>query len=98
MDAPNISVSTQVSDTGGIFTVIGSGFTPNGTVHVRVVDDALNTVWFDQSADQNGELNFQQPIQCSSGALHFSANDGRPDPNDLTGTLWSNTFDIPCPQ
>ena|SRR5947209_20317662 len=98
MDAPNISVSAQATDTGGVFTVIGSGFTPNSTVHIRVVDDALKTLWFNQSADENGELNLQQPIDCIPGDLHFSANDGRPNPDDLTGTLWSNTFNIPCPQ
>jgi hypothetical protein len=29
--------------------------------------------------------------------LHFSANDGRPNRNDQTGTLWSNTVTASCP-
>lgn len=95
--APTITVSAQADDISITFTVNGSGFTPNNTVHVRVVDDALNTIWFTQSADDNGNLNLQQPIACTLGELHFSANDERPDPNNATGTLWSNTFDIPCP-
>ena len=95
--APTITVSAQADDTGITFTVSGSGFTPNSTVHIRVVDDALNTLWFTQSADESGVLNLQQPIDCTAGTLHFYANDERPDPNDATGTLWSNTFDIPCP-
>ena len=90
--APTVTVSAQVGDTGPMFTVSGSGFTPNSTVHVRIVDDALNTLWFTQSADASGNLNMQQPINCTPGALHFSANDERPNPNDATGTLWSNTL------
>jgi hypothetical protein len=67
-------------------------------VRIRVVDDALNERDTHQSADGSGHLNARLPIPCNSGlGLHFSATDGRPDSSDLTGFLWSNTFNIPCP-
>ena len=94
MDVPNIRVSTD----GSTFTVSGSGFTSGSTVHIRVVDDQPNELFFIQSADGDGFLNAQLTIRCIAGlALHFSANDGRPNSEDITGTLWSNTFTIPCP-
>ena len=33
----------------------------------------------------------------SGETMHFSATDGRLDPHDLTGFLWSNTLAIPVP-
>jgi hypothetical protein len=43
-------------------------------------------------ANRDGTLSFDEYIACHSGdALTFSATDGRDDPNDLTGILWSNT-------
>ncbi len=94
MDAPNIRVSTA----GSTVTVTGSGFTSGSTVHIRVADDQANEGFFDQSAEGDGTLNAQLTIPCIVGLpLHFSANDGRPNPEDVTGTLWSNTFTLPCP-
>lgn len=93
-----ISVSTEGSGASSVFVVTGSGFLPNHVVHVRVVDDALATVFFQQSSDGSGQFKLRQSIQCITGlALHFSANDERPDPHDLTGTLWSNTVTTSCP-
>lgn len=95
---PSISVSTEGSGATSVFVVTGSGFLPNHLVHVRVVDDALTTLFFQQSSDGNGQFKLRQSIPCSSGlALHFSANDERADSHDLTGTLWSNTVTTSCP-
>lgn len=95
---PTISVSSQGQGGGSIFTVTGSGFLPNHTVTIRVVDDALHTLYYQQSSNSSEQLNFRQGIACNSGlGLHFSATDGRSDPQDVTGSLWSNTFTISCP-
>lgn len=95
---PSIGVSSSGSGQGSVFVIAGSGFSPNHDVRIRVVDDALNERDFHQSTDGLGRLNARLGIPCNSGlGLHFSATDGRPDPSDLTGFLWSNTFNIPCP-
>jgi hypothetical protein len=95
---PTISVTSSGSGQSSVFVVSGSGFTPNQDVRIRVVDDALNERDFHQSADGSGNLNARLAIPCAAGGgLHFSATDGRPDPSDLTGLLWSNTFTTSCP-
>jgi hypothetical protein len=95
---PTISVTSSGSGQSSVFVVSGSGFTPNHDVKIRVVDDALYENDFHQSADVSGHLNARLGVPCNSGlGLHFSATDGRPDPRDLTGVLFSNTFNIPCP-
>jgi hypothetical protein len=91
---PNITVTSEGS---GKFTVSGTAFLPSKTVHIRVVDQALNNVWFDQSSDSAGHLNAKVTLSCQTGVKqYFSVNDGRPDSSDLTGVLWSNTFTITC--
>ena len=91
---PSISVSAKGD---GSFVVSGSGFLPNTTVHIRVVDDALATIFLDRSSTAQGTLNYTTGKLCQlPGKLHFSANDGRSDRNDLTGTLWSNTVTTTC--
>jgi len=95
---PSINVSTEGSGATSVFVITGSGFLHNHAVHVRVVDDALTTVFFQQSSDGSGQFKLRQSIQCITGlALHFSANDERADPHDHTGTLWSNTVTTSCP-
>jgi hypothetical protein len=91
---PVISVQAKGD---GSFAVTGSKFLPSTTVHIRVVDDALTTRFFDQGSNPDGTVQFTTPKICVfPGRLHFSANDGRSDPHDLTGTLWSNTVDTTC--
>lgn len=86
------------SNGDGSFTISGSDFNRNATVHIRVVDDALATLWFSHTADGNGKFVFPTGRICQRrGAIHFSANDGRSNPQDLTGTLWSNTVTSSCP-
>src|SRR5579884_2737681 len=82
---PSISVSTEGSGATSVFVITGSGFLPNHVVHIRVVDDALTTVFFQQSSDGSGQFKLRQSIKCITGlALHFSANDERSDPHDHT--------------
>jgi hypothetical protein len=81
----------------GSFVVRGSGFVPNATVHIRIVDDTLTTLWCEHSADATGALEYPTGQVCQlPGLLHFSANDGRSDQHDLTGVLWSNTVTATC--
>ncbi|MBV9672634.1 MAG: hypothetical protein JO076_07390 [Verrucomicrobia bacterium] len=95
---PSIAVSSSGSGQGSVFVVTGSAFLPNKDVRIRVVDDLGNERDFHQSADGVGNLNTRLGVPCNSGLeLHFSATDGRSDPSDLTGFLWSNTFNVPCP-
>lgn len=90
---PSISVIRQ----GGAFKVIGSAFTAGSRVTVRVADDFLNpNLFFQTTATSEGVIEESYNIPCQPGRLHFSANDGRANSQDLTGTLWSNTFTISC--
>lgn len=92
---PVISVA---SDGKGAFTVTGTGFLGSATVRIRVVDDALAEKDFYQSSVPDGSLQFPTGKICVfPGQLHFSATDGRPDKDDLTGVLWSNTVTSTCP-
>ena len=84
----------------GSFVVSGSNFLPNATVHIRVVDGALgNNIFLTDTSTQEGKLQgFPTGKICQRpGQLFFSANDGRNDQHDLTGTLWSNTVTTNCP-
>jgi hypothetical protein len=95
---PIISITSSGSGEGSMFVVSGTGFSPNRDVRIRVVDDVLSERDFHQSSDGLGKLNARLGIPCVSGlGLHFSATDGRPDPSDLTGVLWSNTVNTSCP-
>lgn len=92
---PSISV---LANGDGSFVVSGANFLPGATVHIRVVDAALTTVWFDQTSSPQGTLQYPTGKICQRpGQLSFSANDGRCDQQDHTGTLWSNTATTTCP-
>lgn len=91
---PTISVSLPQFQT---FLVQGSGFLPEKLVTIRVGDDALNpNLFYNTTATATGSISMTLFIPCSLGRLHFSANDGRQDSSDLTGTMWSNTATISC--
>jgi hypothetical protein len=98
---PTTRPSIAVQGKGdGSFVVTGSGFLPAATVHIRVVDGPFgNSVFFTDTSDPAGKLTgFMTGKICQRpGQLFFSANDGRADPTDLTGTLWSNTVTTNCP-
>jgi LGFP repeat len=94
----NLSVSSSGKGASSSYAIKGTGFQPNGTVSVRVVDDTLKTLYFTQRASASGVIDLKQPIPTVSGLpLHFSATDGRPDPRDVTGMLWSNTVTLVSP-
>jgi hypothetical protein len=95
---PQITVRSESAGAGSVFVVEGTGFVSGSTVTVRIVDDAFTQQNRQQSADANGNLSMRISLPCLSGlGLHFSATDSRPDGSDLTGVLFSNTFDISCP-
>jgi hypothetical protein len=92
------SISVQANGDGS-FVVSGKSFSAQATVHIRVVDGALGTtVFFTDTATSAGELTgFKTGKICQrAGQLFFSANDERSDPQDHTGTLWSNTITTTC--
>jgi hypothetical protein len=91
------TISNVVNKGAGNFEVKGSGFLKSHAVHLRVVNDAtFASNSYTGSSDGSGSLDMMITIPgLSSGTLlDFSANDERPDPSDITGTLWSNTFKI----
>lgn len=93
---PSISVSRQ----GATFTLTGSGFLPNHTLLIRVVDPATFAGnYYNTSSDGAGKLNFSLTPPCPpSGQLACSASDSRsvPTSQDHTGMLWSNTVTLAC--
>ena len=93
---PIVGVAYQGPPSGAKFTVTGSQFLANHVVHTRVVNTAnLVTVFFDTTSDSSGRINQQISFPCAPGVnLAFSANDERDDPDDLSGTLFSNTFTL----
>jgi hypothetical protein len=93
-NAPTISVSSPQSKT---FLVQGSGFKPGAQIAIRVADDALSpNLFYNTTATASGTISTTLSIPCGPGRLHFSANDGRRNPSDRTGTLWSNTVTMSC--
>jgi hypothetical protein len=94
--APHIDVA--YSSNGPTFTVTGNNFLANHPVYVRVVDDpTFKSSFFQTQSNGSGYIAPPLPITIPvlpSQSLTFTANDGRPDPNDRTGTLWSNPVTI----
>lgn len=95
---PVISVASTGANSTAAFTMKGTGFKPSTSVTIRVVDDALQTLTFHKNSTASGLLSWQQPIPVIGGFyLHFSATDNRSNPQDPTGSLWSNTVTIIAP-
>jgi hypothetical protein len=92
---PHIEVEAKGD---GSFKITGTGFLPNATVHIRMADDAFHMIWLQQSSTGTGQLEFITGKICQRpGYLHFSANDGRIDPQDpMRGPLWSNFATSTC--
>ncbi|MGX2029741.1 tectonin domain-containing protein [Methylocaldum gracile] len=98
---PNLGVSTTGAGLETAFHVTGSGFLPNTQTTIRGVrigQDEISEYYWTTTANADGEIAADLPIPCLSGIIiNFSANDGRPDPNDLTNRFWSNTVPASCP-
>jgi len=98
---PAIAVTTEGSGTSAIFMVSGSQFLAGAAVAIRAArigDGQIPTVFFNTTSTAAGTMQMRLPIPCIFGLqLSFSANDGRPDASDLTGTLWSNTVTVGYP-
>jgi len=101
---PTISTATvNITTVGGEFKVTGQGFRRLGPIVFgiynmtkqtdvavigQVVDPTISTSTIITQGD--GSIDVSAQISCSVGdVLRFSATDGRDDPNDITGTLWS---------
>jgi hypothetical protein len=93
---PNIKVVYHPPAASARFSITGTGFVANHVVHVRGVNlSTLQTAYADTTSDSSGAIDMEADIPCAQGTeLSFSANDERPDPSDLTGTLWSNTVTV----
>ncbi len=93
---PSITVGYTGPPASAQFDIKGTGFTPSHAVRIRGVNDAnINSAFGDTNSDASGAMELKVTISCPSGTqLSFSATDGRPDGNDVTGTLWSNTVSI----
>jgi len=96
-----MSVSVQGSGLDSIYVAIGSKFNANSPVSIRVTRierGTIHDVRFNTSSDSQGRISAQLPIPCVSGLVfNFSSTDGRSNPADLTGFLWSSPVSVTCP-
>jgi hypothetical protein len=81
--------------------VTGSRFLANAQVTIRgarIGEGEIFNYYWTTSASARGSIAADLAIPCLSGIqISFSANDGRPDRNDLTNRFWSNTVPAFCP-
>ena len=94
---PHISVAYTPPPASAKFNIKGTNFLKNHVVHIRGVNDAdpQHPAFADTTSDSSGAIDFTVNIPCQPGTqLSFSANDERPDPGDVTGTLFSNTVTV----
>jgi hypothetical protein len=95
---PTIGCSTSGAD---VFTITGSGFDPNRQVTIKganILYGQVNNFYWTTNSDSAGTINQALQIPCVPGVqISFSATDGRSNPNDWTGKLWSNTVTCGCP-
>ena len=97
---PSIGVERR---DGNEFFFKGTGFLPNAPVTIRAADDQLRNEFYVTIggrrilSDASGRLDLRLVNICKGrGNLYFSANDGRKNASDRTGTLWSNTARTTC--
>jgi hypothetical protein len=102
LGAPVIAATREP---GNVFYVRGFRFQPNAPVTIRAVDGAtmqgalITSIGGQRiTARASGLMSVRLYNICSKaqGPMHFSTNDGRPNPADKTGTLWSNTVTVAC--
>jgi hypothetical protein len=98
---PVIRVAPRGSQANAEFLVSGSGFLPDVTVTIKAgwyEVDGIGNMYWDTRSDQNGDMERPCPLPCVPGLqITFTANDGRPDPDDLTDRFWSNPVQTTCP-
>ncbi|PFX35380.1 hypothetical protein COL32_30520 [Bacillus pseudomycoides] len=81
----------------GNLKVTGSNFNPNANVRIRLIVGQIGNeanVSHQSKADKTLDTEFPVTGVASGTRIWVSATDGRPDPSDLTGFLWSNTVPI----
>jgi hypothetical protein len=86
-----------------VFRVVGKNFLRDRAVTIRVANAALQNLFITHigtsriTSDARGGIDVKLSGLCKQpGALYFSANDGRKNSKDLTGTLWSGTQTVTC--
>jgi hypothetical protein len=98
---PTITVSASGGGLGTRFRVSGLGFVRRAVVTIRgsrVGDGEIHEFFWTTTADPDGIVRFDIDLPCVPGlVIHFSANDGRHNPADVTDRLWSNTVPATCP-
>jgi len=91
--ARTISVSKEVSGANLVFTVTGSGFTPNSLVVIKITAQNWQPVQFQSTAGADGTFVQKQPVIClSSFMLTFTSYEDA----DPTGTF-ANAIIMACP-
>ena len=92
---------TSGSGAGTVYKLAGSDFLPNRPVSIRgslVLDGRAVQAYAMTQSDGSGTWQYETTTGVPTGTVvHFSANDGRTNSSDFTGTLWSNTIDVTCP-
>jgi hypothetical protein len=98
---PFISVTREA---GNVFFISGTSFLANRPVAIRATDEAtLRSEIYTTiggrpiTANASGKIALRLINICKAPTnLSFSANDGRTDSTDKTGTFWSNTVRTFC--
>lgn len=98
---PTILVSASGSGSDTIFRIEGSGFKSETMVRIQGTRVGVNQIGHASGeiiSSKTGTFELNVPIPCVSGTVfYFVATDGRPNPNDKTEFLWSNTVPSTCP-
>jgi hypothetical protein len=75
--------------------VIGADFLPDREVTVRITRPGESVSdYLTYTSDRNGHLYADLPATAVTGMLQIAATDHRPDPDDVCGRLWSNTYTL----
>ncbi len=95
---PVAPVVTVQAKGDGSFVVNGTGFAPNSTVTIRIVDKSGNAVTYQVTANGQGAISFATGVICQQqGEIYISATDDRRDPtNAASGILYSNVVTVSC--
>ncbi|MGH3927363.1 MAG: hypothetical protein ACRDTT_31615, partial [Pseudonocardiaceae bacterium] len=96
--APNLAISVT-GDGNGTFTVNGTGFLPNKSVFIRIVDKDdpfTKAVFLEDTTTPQGTFEFKTGNVCALGGpqLVFSAHDGRLKDGQ---EIYSNFVTKSCP-
>ncbi len=93
LPARTISLTTEGTGASTVWTVTGSGFTPDGIVVLRFTNAVFQSLQFNQSAETDGRFVSRHSIECASGEqITVTAFEGA----DPDGTF-ANSIVTSCP-